>query len=119
MGKNDFQARQKAMKEGFFKAGLDCGRQQVIDMLSLVLRDPQYVKKDIFGGERLVIIVEGIYDYLDKYHLAWQKDDETDYLQKQLDSNLAEAYGEKLHDSFHLRYPYAPEYDYTTGRWKK
>ena len=39
MGKNDFMARQRAMQRGFFDAGLQCGRQQIIDMVSLVLRD--------------------------------------------------------------------------------
>ena len=119
MAKNDYQAKIKAMQRACFDAGLDCGRQQIIDMVSLVLRDPEYVGKDVFGGKRLIQVVQGINEYIDKYQLAWQKDVETDHVQKQLDSNLAEAYGEKLHDSFHVRYPYAPEYDYTKGKWKK
>ena len=118
MGKNDFMARQKAMQNACFEAGLKCGRQQIIDMVSLVLRDSSIMGKDTFGGQRLIKIVNGISEYIIKYDLAWQKHDETDYWQKQLDDDLAQAYGESLHDSFHVRYPYAPEYDYVKGKWK-
>lgn len=119
MGKNDYQARLKAMKDGYFQAGLECGRQQILDMMSLVLRDKKIMGKDIFGKDRLMAVVKGIGEYIDDYQLAWEKHAETDHKQKQLDDNLAEAYGEALHDSFHVRYPYAPEFDYKTGRWKK
>lgn len=119
MGKNDYQARLKAMKDGYFQAGLESGRQQILDMMSLVLRNPKYMKKDIFGKDRLMEVVKGIGECLDEYQLAWEKHDETDHVQKMLDDNLAEAYGEALHDSFHVRYPYAPEYDYQKGKWKK
>ena len=64
-------------------------------------------------------VVAGIGDYIDKYELAWLKHDETDYYRAKLDAALAEAYGEGLHDSFLQRYDYAPEYDYTKGKWKK
>lgn len=119
MGKNDFQARQEAMKKAYFQAGLESGRQQILDMISLVLRDPEIMGKDIFGKERLLKVVKGAGDYIDKYQLAWMKDNETDHVQKMLDENLAEAYGGALKDSFHVRYPYAPEYDYKKGKWKK
>ena len=118
MGKNDFLARQRAMQQAFFQAGVQSGRQQVIDMLSLVLRDSKYVDKDIFGGKRLIKIVKGVGDYIDKYQPAWEKSVEADYYQHKLDEALAEAYGEGLHDTFHKRYEYAPEQDYVTGKWK-
>lgn len=118
MGKNDYLARQRALQRGYFDAGLQSGRQQIIDMLSLVLRDPKYVDKDIHGSKRLIRIVQGIGDYIDKYQKAWEKSDETDYYQKKLDDALAEAYGEGLADSFYKRYTFAPEFDYTKGKWK-
>jgi hypothetical protein len=40
MAKNDFLARQAMMQKTYFDAGLQSGRQQIIDMVSLVLRDP-------------------------------------------------------------------------------
>ena len=118
MAKNDFLARQAAMQRAYFDAGLQCGRQQIIDMVSLVLRDPEIMGKDTFGKERLMKVVKGIGDYIDKYHLAWQKHDETDYWRVKLDEALEEAYGDELHDSFLKRYESAPEYDYMKGKWK-
>ena len=87
-------------------------------MMSLVLRDPEIMGKDIFGKERLLKVVQGVGEYIDKYQPAWEKKDETDYYRAKLDAALADAYGEELHDSFTQRYDYAPEFDYTKGKWK-
>ena len=118
MGKNDYLARQRALQRGYFEAGLQSGRQQIIDMVSLVLRDPDIMGKDTFGKDRLLKVVKGIGEYIDKYQPAWEKSDETDYYQTKLDDALAEAYGEGMHDSFYKRYEFAPEYDYMKGKWK-
>lgn len=118
-GQSNFISTINAAKKAGFQAGLESGRQQILDMVSLVLRDKDIMGKDTFGPERLCNVIKGIGEYIDTYEKAWMKDDETDYYQKKLDAALAEAYGEGLHDSFHQRYKYAPEYDYTKGRWKK
>lgn len=118
MAKNDLLARQKVRDRVMLDVGLHCGRQQILDMMSLVLRDPSIMGKDIFGKKRLMDVIKGIGEYIDMYQPAWEKTDETDYYQKKLDDALAEAYGEELHDSFHKRYEFAPEFDYTRGRWK-
>ena len=118
MGKNGYLERQAVMQRAYFNAGLQAGRQQIIDMVSLVLRDQEIMGKDTFGGKRLMKIVKGIGEYIDKYNLAWQKHDETDYWRVKLDEALAEAYGEELHDSFLKRYEAAPEFDYVKGKWK-
>lgn len=60
MGRNDYLARQKIMQQTFFDAGLQMGRQQILDMMSLTLNDEKYVRKDIYGKDRLVIVVKGI-----------------------------------------------------------
>lgn len=116
--KNEFIARQKALQQACFQAGLQSGRQQIVDMMSLVLRDPDIMGKDIFGKERLIRVVKGIGEYIDKFQPAWEKSDDTDYYQKKLDEALSEAYGEELADSFYKRYEFAPEFDYIKGRWK-
>lgn len=62
MAKNGFLERQKATQRAYFDAGLQSGRQQILE--------------------------------------------------------LAEAYGDGMADSFLKRYEFAPEFDYTRGRWK-
>lgn len=119
MAKNDFLARQEAMQKACFTAGLRCGRQQILDMMSLVLRDKEIMGKDTFGKDRLMEVVKGIGEYIDKFQPAWERNDETDYYRAKLDEALAQAYGDSLHDSFLERYEFAPEYDYKKGKWKK
>ena len=118
MAKNDFLAKQRAIQHAFFEAGLQCGRQQILDLVSLVLRDPAIMGKDIFGKDRLLKVVKGVGEYIDLYQKAWEKDDETDYYRAKLDAALAEAYGEGLHDTFSKRYEYCCDYDYVKGRWR-
>ena len=115
---NSYLAKQAAVNHGYFTAGLQSGRQQILDLVSLVLRDPAIMGKDIFGKERLLKIVKGVGDYIDLYQQAGEKTDETDYYRAKLDAALAEAYGEGLHDSFLKRYEFAPEFDYKKGKWK-
>lgn len=45
MAKKDFLARQATVNQAYFEAGLQMGRQQILDMLSIVLNNPKYVKK--------------------------------------------------------------------------
>lgn len=116
---NAYLKQQAEIRQGYFNAGLQCGRQQILDMVSLVLRDPDIMGKDTFGKDRLIKIIQGVGEYIDTYQKAWEKDDETDYYRAKLDEALAQAYGETLHDSFLKRYEYAPEYDYMKGKWKR
>ena len=118
MAKNDYLAKQRAIQRGFFEAGLQSGRQQIIDMLSLVLHDPQYMKKDTFGQERLLIVIKGIGEYIDKFQPAWERTEETDYYRMKMDDALGEIFGKGMHDTFLERYEYLPDYNYNTGKWK-
>lgn len=116
--KNNYIARRDADRKGFFRAGEQTGRQVILDMMVLTLRDPEIMGKDIFGKDRLLKVVKGIEHYLDVFDQAFQATDETDYWRAKLDAALAEAYGEKLHNSFLERYEFAPEFDYNKGKWK-
>lgn len=49
MGKNGFLERQRIERQAYFDAGLQMGRQQILDGLSVVLNDPAIMKKDAFG----------------------------------------------------------------------
>ena len=118
MAKNDYIARRDADRKGFFRAGEQTGRQVILDMMVLTLRDPEIMGKDTFGKDRLLKVVKGIEHYMDVFDQAFQATDETDYWRAKLDAALADAFGEKLHNSFLERYEYAPEFNYKTGRWK-
>lgn len=118
MSKNNYLQRQRMAQQFNLNIGLQYGRQQIIDVMSLVLRDPAIMGKDIFGKDRLMKIVNGIGEYIDKYQKAWERDDETDYYRAKLDEALADAYGEELHDSFLKRYEFSPEFNYEKGNWK-
>ena len=102
----------------YFEIGLNMGRQQIIDMLSLTLRDSEVVGKDTFGKDRLVKIIKGISNYLEIYSKAWEKDNEADYYRTKLDESLTEIYGSGFLDSFSDRYEFLSEFNYEKGRWK-
>ena len=119
MAKNDFLAKQRAIQQGFFRAGEQTGRQVVLDMMVLSLRDPEIMGKDIFGKDRLLKVVNGIKKYMDIFDPAFQATDETDYYRAKLDAALAEAFGEGMHDTFDKRYEYCCDYDYVKGKWKR
>ena len=117
-GKNSYFEKQQILRQMYLDIGIRYGRQQILDMLSLVLNDPKIMKKDTFGKKRLIKIVEGIGNCIDEYQPAWERKDETDYYRAKLDASLANIYGEELHDSFDKRYEFSPEYDYKKGKWK-
>lgn len=118
MAKKDFLAKQRAIQQGFFEAGLQMGRQQILDMMSIVLNDPKYVKKDVFGKDRLLVVAKGIGECIDLFQKAWERDDETDYYRDKLDELLAKIYGQGMHNTFNERYEFCKEFDYTKGKWK-
>lgn len=116
--KNSFLEKQHQEKMFYLDVGVRFGRQQILDMMSLALRDPSIMGKDTFGKERLLKLVKAIGEYIDKYQPAWEKKDETDYYRAKLDAALAEAYGAGMHDTFMERYEFSPEFDYVKGKWK-
>ena len=119
MSKKNFIARQMALQDAYFEAGLQMGRQQIIDMMCLTLNDPKIMKKDTFGRDRLMIVIGGIGKKIDTYQKAFEKSDEADYYQAKLDQALADAFREKkIKDSFYQRYEFLQKFDYKDGKWK-
>lgn len=119
MAKKDFLARQAATNQGYFEAGLQMGRQQIIDMLSVVLNSPKVMARDTFGKKRLPMIVKAIGEAIDTFQKAWERDDESDYYRAKLDELLTKAYGVDMVDTFNKRYEYCCDYDYVKGKWRK
>lgn len=119
MAKNAYLEKIEFERRFYLDVGVRMGRQQILDMMSLALRDPAIMGKNTFGKERLLKVVKTIGEYIDKYQPAWGKTDETDYYRAKLDAALAEAYGDGMHETFEKRYEFSPTYDYNKGRWKR
>jgi hypothetical protein len=118
MGKNGFLEKQRVERQAYFEAGLQMGRQQILDCVSLALNDQDIMGKDTFGKDRLIRVIKGIGEYIDKFQKAWERHDETDYYRAKMDERLSAIYGEGLLDTFSKRYEYCKDYDYTKGKWK-
>lgn len=119
MAKKDYIARKAIENKAYFDAGLQMGRQQILDMMCIVLNEPEIMGKDTFGKDRLLKIVNGIGDYIDVFQKAWERDDETDYYRNKLDGRLARIYGDEMYDTFNKRYEYCSDFDYVKGKWKR
>lgn len=112
-------ARQRASERAHFDAGLQMGRQQILDMMCLSLHDPKVMKKDTLGRKRLLRVIVDIGEKIDYYHHAWVKKDDTDAFRVGLDNALADAFGkDELKDTFEKRYEFCPEFDYKANKWK-
>ena len=83
-------------KQALVDAGIQCGKQQIVDYLTLVLRDPDYVGRDIFGRERIEKIIVGLEAYDKLFKEAYTVNKEADYYQEKLDERLREVYGNEL-----------------------
>ena len=118
MGKNGFLERQRIERQSYFDAGLQMGRQQILDMMSIVLNDPDIMGKDTFGKERLIRVVKGIGEYIDVFQKSWERDDETDYYRAKMDERLCSIYGPGMHDTILQRYDFCTEFAYKKGKLK-
>lgn len=112
MTKNDYQHRRDVRDQTFFEAGRDVGFQQCLDYVFNALRDPELVKKDIWGEGRLVQLHQMLVEYDDKFHDAWNaKAKMCDYCQKELDARLKEGLPHYF-APFEQRYPYMKDIRY-------
>lgn len=95
--KNEYLAKEAEKKQRLLDAGVEHGAQKIIDYLTLVLRDPEYVGNDIFGRERIDRVIAGIAAYDKEFIRAYNvKDPEADVFQDRLDRLLRDVYGEEL-----------------------
>lgn len=100
------------------EAGIECGKQQMVDYITCVLRNPLYVKKDIFGSDRIALVIAGLMAYDKKYEKAYSKDREADVAQEHLDAELRECWGDAL-VPFRERQPdvFQPKYNKKKKGW--
>lgn len=102
-----FLKRQRARDELVQEATQDTVKQFMIDMMCLTLNDPAYVKKDVYGYDRLMSVCEGVLANYEKYKIALIKHDEADYARSKLDKELLRiAKDPSRITPFEIRYPW-------------
>ena len=111
MAKNDFLAKQKARDRAVFEAGEQIGMQRMIDVISIVLHDPEIMRKDTFGKDRMKRVFDGVKNAMDFWHPAYTAGKEADYYQDKMDEALRAVYGDEA-IPFHERYPELKRYGY-------
>lgn len=116
---NDYLAKRQMFERELMATGIRMGRQQMCDMITLALRDPETMGKDVFGAKRILAVLRKTANLLDEFDTAFQKSDEADWYQDKLDARLREAYGDEIQfDDFYRRYDFLKRFDYKTKRWK-
>lgn len=115
MSRNGYLEKKAAKDQALIEAGVQCGKQQMVDYLTLVLRNSTYVGKDIHGRERIEKIIAGLYHYEKKYQNAYTKHKEADVAQAHLDEELKEVWGDDL-VPFAERQPDVLQMDYSKAR---
>ena len=119
MATNGYLAKKAALNQALLDIGIECGKQQIMDYLTIALRDPNVVGSDIFGKERILKVFAAI-EALDKEFVdAYTVGAEADYLQEKLDRMLREVYGDAL-IPFRVRQPHIRQPGYQKARkgWK-
>lgn len=119
MAKNGYLAKKQAVSQALLDAGMACGKQQIVDYLTIALRDPAVVGKDTWGRERIDKLFAAL-EALDKeFADAYTTKKEADYLQDKLDRKLREVYGDNL-VPFEVRQPDIKILGYEKSRkgWK-
>jgi hypothetical protein len=114
-GKNSYIKQRDERDRKFFLAGMMMGVQLAHDFIQIALRDPETMKKDVFGRERIEKLFAKVKDLDEHFNIAFSDDKEADYKQEELDANLKEIWGKDL-VPFHQRYPYAKKLGYLKPR---
>ena len=112
---NAYLDKKAARDQALLDAGEITGKQQIADYITLVLRDPDYVGKDIFGRERIEKVLAGLEHYDKLYRDAYTTKKEADVWQERLDKALREVYGEDL-IPFPQRQPYVKQAGYAKSK---
>ena len=110
MGDNYVKQRMKRDQQ-MLSIGEDLGFQKCLDYMHEVLRDPEVVKKDIFGRYRWELIYKGLKKCDAKYGNAFTNEVDADVCQEKLDASLREVYGNEAL-SFTERYPFIKDQRY-------
>lgn len=114
MGKS-FLEKQKEKYQTLIDLSVTCGKQQIVDYLTIALHDPEVMGRDTFGRGRIERVLAKM-EQLDKeFSRAYTLDKEADYLQEKVDQRLREVYGDEL-IPFSERQPCVKQLGYKKSR---
>ena len=108
---NAYLDAQKKREQEIFNAGIDVGYQRCLDYMQIILRNPDYVKKDIFGRERWEILYKALAETDDEFGDAYTMRVNADVCQERMDSIIREIFGKDTM-SFAERYPMIKKFHY-------
>ena len=113
--KNTYLDRQRQRDQAFFEAGERIGIQKMWDYMQIALRDPDIMKKDVFGRSRLEKLFIKSKELAEYFHTAFTDDKEADLVQRDMDAALREIWGDDL-STFYDRYPELKQLGYTKAK---
>ena len=116
---NAYLDKKASREQALLDIGVTCGKQQMIDYIACVLRNPKYVGKRTLGRDAIDKIMVGLMDYDKEYEAAYTLDKEADVAQQHLDDELRQLYGDEL-IPFEVRQPHIRILGYDKSRkgWK-
>lgn len=117
MKNSGYLQRRQNEEKAILSIGEEVGAQKIVDYLSLVLHDPDYMGTDVFGRERIMRVLAGIAAYDAEFHGAFdvKRNKEADVQQDRMDRLLLDVFGDKA-DPFDVRYPYIVKESYKPRR---
>ncbi len=111
MGKKLLQ-RMSSMQDIFFSEGIRVGIQFNNDLMFLVLNDPEYMGKDVFGAKRLQKLHEAAEEAGNYFaDMLDARKPEADVLRAKMDKRLKQILGDKF-VPFEVRYDTLTEVRY-------
>ena len=111
MGKK-FLQRMSSMQDTYFSEGVRVGIQFNNDLMFLVLNDPEYMGKDVFGAKRLQKLHEAAEEAGNYFaDMLDARKPEADVLRAKMDKRLQQILGDKF-APFEARYDTITEVRY-------
>ena len=103
MGKNDYVKRLQARKQLESEITQRWTAQLCLDVITIVLNDPEVMGKDTFGKERLHRIGEAFNRYYSECIVGLSPDAAASYVREQIDRLLVKIWGPEF-ESWEERY---------------
>lgn len=119
MAVSGYLEKKRNREQALMDVATESGMQRVVDYLTLVLHDPQYMGSDTFGRERIDRVIAGITACDKEFADAYTTKPEADVAQDRLDRGLREVYGDEL-QPFAERQPYIKQLGYKARKeWNR